>query len=305
MEQIEKKQDSFIKVLYCPVCRESEKQTSLFKINYYSEKVLKLNSISNVPEINIIRCGSCNHFYASHIIKPEILNRYYSEINSELYVNKCPEPKDGLIKKHIHLIKEIEKRYVNGGNILDIGCGTGFLLSYFDKERWNCFGIEPSPYASNIAKSKGVNIVSKFIEITAEVIEKFDVIVMLDLVEHVPDINDLINKAYKMLKKDGLLIIGTGNIGSFNAKIGKSKWNYFGSFEHISFFTTQSIKYLITRHKFKNLKIQKGSYHPSIILNIYILTKNLIKLFLFHTLKLRKNYSIHLSFDHMILFAQK
>ena len=101
------------------------------------------------------------------------------------------------------------------------------------------------------------------------------------------------------------MILGTGNISSLNALMGKEMWSYFSSFEHIQFFTPKSIQKALQFAGFINITISKNSYSGTVFKNIQTLFKNGFKYFLFNKLKLKKRYSNHLSFDHMIVTAEK
>ena len=294
----------FIKKTSCPICGEVNKIVTEYAINYYSSRLLELNLIKDPPEIFLLCCKNCTHRFPSSVLKPEIFEHYYSEINAEVYLNKSAEPIDGLKSKHIKIAEDINKLFPHGGKILDIGCGYGFLLSYLDKNIWKCYGIEPSDLAATVAKSKGINVFSKFVNTCDSINERFDVIIMLDVIEHLLDPNEMIQKAIGLLSKEGTLIIGTGDISSFNAKIGQANWTYFCSYEHISFFTKESLIRLLSNFNFANLNIKYIPYRPGFIFNLYTILKNITKIFLFRFLRLKNNFSIHLAFDHIIVFAK-
>ena len=101
-------------------------------------------------------------------------------------------------------------------NILDIGCGGGLISVPMKKLGANVVGIDASLKNINIAKthSKKNNLKIKYICTSPEKLKinkKFDVLLMLEIVEHVDDINLFVKKSSKFLKKNGLMFIATLN----------------------------------------------------------------------------------------------
>ena len=101
-------------------------------------------------------------------------------------------------------------------NILDIGCGGGLISVPMKILGANVVGIDASLKNINIAKthSKKNNLKIKYICSSPEKLKinkKFDVLLMLEIVEHVDDINLFVKKSSKFLKKNGLMFIATLN----------------------------------------------------------------------------------------------
>jgi SAM-dependent methyltransferase len=121
-----------------------------------------------------------------------------------------------------------------GGSILDVGCYTGnFLADLPDK--FEKYGIEPSVLASKSAASKGIHVLGKTLD-ELELNKVFDVVVLIDVIEHVLDVEKLLNQALVHVKKNGLLIISTGNPGCvFWRKVFKSMFWYNLFAEHVTF----------------------------------------------------------------------
>jgi len=128
-----------------------------------------------------------------------------------------------------------------GDSILDVGCYTGnFLVGVSNK--FKKFGIEPSDLASREAASKGISILGKTLN-DLDSDQVFDVVVAIDVIEHVLDVENFLSQALAHVKENGLLVISTGNPGCFFwRKVFKSRfwYNYFA--EHVTF---PSYKYYI------------------------------------------------------------
>ncbi len=101
-------------------------------------------------------------------------------------------------------------------NILDIGCGGGLISVPMKRLGANVVGIDASLKNIQVAKihSKKNNLKIKYICSSPEKLKikkKFDVILILEIVEHVNDINLFIKECSKFLKKDGLMFVATLN----------------------------------------------------------------------------------------------
>ena len=101
-------------------------------------------------------------------------------------------------------------------NILDIGCGGGLLSEPMCKLGANVVGIDASKKNIEIAKfhAKKNNLKINYICSSPEKIKikkKFDVVLNMEIVEHVDDINFFIKKSSELLKKNGLMFIATLN----------------------------------------------------------------------------------------------
>ncbi|NCO97006.1 MAG: hypothetical protein COY38_03345 [Candidatus Aenigmarchaeota archaeon CG_4_10_14_0_8_um_filter_37_24] len=102
-------------------------------------------------------------------------------------------------------IKELLK-YKNNGNLLEVGCGVGNFLKEAEKY-FRITGVDISEYAVNEAKKsfRGKISVGNIEEINLES-NHYDVIVVFDLLEHLKNPRNTIEKLYKSLKKEGILI---------------------------------------------------------------------------------------------------
>jgi len=101
-------------------------------------------------------------------------------------------------------------------NILDVGCGGGLLSEPMNKLGASVTGIDASKKNINIAKihSKKKKLKIDYICTSPEnlkINKKFDIILNMEIVEHVEDINYFISKSSQFLKKGGLMYVATLN----------------------------------------------------------------------------------------------
>jgi len=150
-------------------------------------------------------------------------------------------------------------------NILDIGCGGGLLSEPMTRLGANVTGIDASIKNINIAKlhAKKNNLKINYLCSSPEKLKiqkKFDVILNMEIVEHVEDINFFINSCSKLLKKNGLMFIATLNktLKSYIfAIIGAEyvlRWLPIGTHDWEKFVRPEDLKKILIKN---NLKFEK------------------------------------------------
>ena len=119
-----------------------------------------------------------------------------------------------------NLIKEFnlknKKNPLRGLNILDIGCGGGLLSEPMARLGANVTGIDPVKRNIEIAKHhlKKSKLNVKYYNFSPEKFkpnDKYDVILNMEIVEHVENVDFFINQSTKFLKKSGIMFIATLN----------------------------------------------------------------------------------------------
>ncbi|MDA7587973.1 bifunctional 2-polyprenyl-6-hydroxyphenol methylase/3-demethylubiquinol 3-O-methyltransferase UbiG [Candidatus Pelagibacter sp.] len=158
-----------------------------------------------------------------------------------------------------------KKRPLDKINILDIGCGGGLLSEPMTRLGANVTGIDASNKNITIAKlhAKKNNLKINYLCSSPEklkVKKKFDVVLNMEIIEHVEDINFFINSCSKLLKKDGLMFIATLNktLKSYMfAIIGAEyvlRWLPIGTHDWEKFVRPEDLKKILSKN---NLKLEK------------------------------------------------
>ena len=141
-------------------------------------------------------------------------------------------------------------------SLLDIGTGSGFLLSFLESDypKANLSGIEYDSRLVELTKKKVKN--ANITQGNAENFDlngsKFDVIVSLQVIEHVYNPSLMLNRVKKHLKHNGILILTTPNLECLSAKIMKDKWHGYRP-DHVSLKSNTEWKTLIENAGFKSI----------------------------------------------------
>ncbi len=176
------------------------------------------------------------------------------------------------IKKHFKIEKN-KDNFLKGLNILDIGCGGGLISEPMARLGANVTGIDASKKNINVAqlhsKKSGlqINYQNKSPENLSEV-EKFDIILNLEIVEHVDNVNLYIKSCYKLLKKNGLMFTATLNrsLTSYvKAIIGAEyilRWLPIGTHDWNKFIKPEELQQTLSREKFSTFDIKGLNFNP-------------------------------------------
>ena len=157
--------------------------------------------------------------------------------------------------KEINCIKRIFGRQKRV-NLLDRGCGCGFLLKEGKSFGWEVTGIEICEEEVEFAiKQFGVNVIKgNFLDLNIE--GKFDVITMFDLIEHFTNPSECFKKCYSLLKENRFLIIATPDVEHQSVKKERKNWGHFKPPEHSFYFSLATLKEMCKKTGFT----YKGSF---------------------------------------------
>jgi len=175
-----------------------------------------------------------------------------------------------------------EKLPLNGINLLDIGCGGGLLSEPMCRLGATVTGIDASAKNIEIAKihAKKNNLNINYICTSPEKIQKkkFDVILNMEIVEHVENVDLFLESSSNLLKKDGLMFVATINktLKSYLfAIVGAEyilRWLPIGTHEWEKFIKPNDLENIISKFNMTKIKTDGVKFNP--ILDKWSLSKD-------------------------------
>ena len=177
-----------------------------------------------------------------------------------------------MIKQHFK-IKSEETNFLKGLNILDIGCGGGLISEPMARLGGAVTGIDASKKNIKVAKlhSEKNKIKINYLNKSPEKLdnkEKFDIILNLEIVEHVDNVNLYINSCYNLLKKNGLMFTATLNrslMSYLKAIIGAEyilRWLPIGTHDWNKFLKPEELEKLLHNENFSTIDIKGLEFNP-------------------------------------------
>lgn len=174
----------------------------------------------------LYRCLDCEFVFRHPIYSKEVYDALYQRAGSAIW------EEEGRLDQA--LVRETLESLLSAGRLLDIGCGTGSLLAPLSS-RYATFGIEINPGASAMAEARGVGIVAHDLDELATLAETFDAVVACDVIEHVFNPRELLQRMLAKTSDNGYVVISTGNSDAWSWALVGSRFWYCYLPEHISF----------------------------------------------------------------------
>ena len=215
-----------------------------------------------VAEGVLRKCPSCGQLLSS--CTKEHFDLSNQDWNTE--EGTWPSEKDmrRLVKRKTRDVKTISDLLSKKTDIriLDVGCSNGAFISIANSLGVKAEGIDPSEKAVQNGLDRGLNIHLGYLQDVAFQDDTFDAITLYEVIEHTNEPMALLKECHRILKPNGVLLIGTGNVNSWTHWIKKSKWDFFDMKEHgghISFFSIESLTVLASRTGFNMKKARTSS----------------------------------------------
>ena len=214
----------------------------------------KLSDAGGAP---MFLCPKCCHRWQPHLTKND--EQIAKEVTDR---NESTSP--AWVFRHI----PAQFRVSTGVKILDIGCWEGDILANLPGE-WDKTGVELNPLAAERARGKGINVLTGCIEDVDIESGSFDIILLLDVLEHLPNPIKTLERSVSFLRPGGCVVCMTGAGDCLGARVFRQSWYYCQYAEHISFFSKKSIDVLLSKIGLELTDIERISHPTALqILNI-------------------------------------
>ena len=154
-------------------------------------------------------------------------------------------------------------------SVLDVGAGTGDFLSVCKNNDWETFGVEPSLVARDVAKKKGIFLKAGLSEFKNQ---KFDVISLWHVLEHVEHLKDTIKTLQGLLKPGGRIVVAVPNYKSYDAQFYNEYWAAYDVPRHLWHFSQTAIHKLFSEVEMtvsQTLPMRFDSYYVSLLSEKY------------------------------------
>jgi len=107
-------------------------------------------------------------------------------------------------------------------NVMDIGCGNGFVSDMLMSRGNTVEGIETSESSAAIAKQKGMRVYNFDLsekECPPDLCNRYDAVFAGEVLEHIFDTDTFLSNVYKMLRRNGVIVVTTPNVASLGRRL--------------------------------------------------------------------------------------
>ena len=147
-----------------------------------------------------------------------------------------------------------------GDRLLDLGCGNGEFLSRAQSAGWDVVGVDFDGEAVSAAKSRGLDVRLGGVDVLDPRVERFHVITMSHVIEHVHDPRGVIEACHALLRADGFVWIETPNIASRGHELYGSSWRGLEAPRHLVIFNHEALRQTLSNAGF--VRIEDQPYRP-------------------------------------------
>jgi 2-polyprenyl-3-methyl-5-hydroxy-6-metoxy-1,4-benzoquinol methylase len=158
---------------------------------------------------------------------------------------------------------------VPGRRLLEVGANMGLFLSVARDRGWDARGVEPSKWAVEEGKQRfGVALERGSVEELEAAPGSADVVVMLDVLEHLVDPLGALRRLNPALDREGLLVLSTVNLAGVHARLRGERWPWFIR-SHLHYFSPETLVAMLGRAGYRVIgwETVPRSFHASYIAN--------------------------------------
>jgi SAM-dependent methyltransferase len=199
-------------------------------------------------------CGSCRNAFVPPELVPADLEALYSveyfEGEQSTGYPGYRSDQEIIVKNFRDRLQWIARFAPPRPRLLDVGAAYGFLLKAARDMGWDAEGVEIAPdCAAEAARISGAPVLAgDFLSVKLR--PGFDVIVMLDVIEHMRDPLACVRRAYELLAPGGHLVIETGDHASPWARLLGERWYFLDPPQHLFYFSKRGLDWLLSRAGF-------------------------------------------------------
>lgn len=246
----------------CPICSSSQ-----------SGELYRFELARWIPS-TVVKCDDCGTVYKIPFDLAKPLTSYYDELYAEL--PGWEQDEIGALPVFTH-IRDLIEAESNGSarTLLDVGCGPGSFLHLARRVDLEVTGLELNPILAKRARARTGAEVIQGDFLSAELRgRQFDVVTMLDLIEHLQDPIVALKQCRCLLKPGGRLILYTPNHSGLIVRIAQAGYRLSGTrwsgpvaeiFDctHVTFFDARTLGLAVEKAGFETVRTILSRYDPS------------------------------------------
>jgi len=192
--------------------------------------------------LSLLRCGECGFIFSNDKEVDELVS-LYEHMSDPGY----EESQEGRAQQMRWLLSKARKANASARPLLDVGAGSGLLVAEANCFGFYAIGVEPSRSLVKLAHDLyQVDLLQGVFPHPMLSNRRFDVIFLVDIIEHVSTPLELLRHCAAALAPQGIIILVTPNVGSLAAHLLGQRWWHF-RLAHVGYFSHSSLLKAIER----------------------------------------------------------
>jgi SAM-dependent methyltransferase len=212
----------------------------------------------------LVRCRNCGLTYLNPRPDAASIGEYYPAAYDPHQIDRIDDlPALKRLTVRYGLLKRCKAvlAYKRGGTILDVGCATGlFLAEMLKTGGWQAFGVEPGAQAAAAAYlAHGLEVHVGDLASARYPDRMFDAVTLWDVLEHLHDPLAVMCEVRRILKADGILVMRTPSLRSWDSRVFGRYWAGLDSPRHLAIFTPGTLAALLEKAGFRVVTSSTGT----------------------------------------------
>lgn len=200
------------------------------------------------------RCGACRTLFTARLPKADEAKEY------EEYYHDENLTVPSFVERRLEEIASGFQGYRQLNRWLDIGCGAGALMRAARTCGWDVVGTEVSPPAAEAVRAQGFDV--RLGELEALDLPAFDVVSLVEVIEHIPDPRRLVRDAARLLRPGGAMYITTPHGRGVSARILRAGWSAVTPPEHLQLFSVRGLRGMIEAAGLETRDLETHGFNP-------------------------------------------
>ena len=231
----------------CPVCGE--------------QKFEDFCTIDRIGlKVQSVMCARCPTLYSRKRFDERSFAVFYSKFYREMYTGSSV-PTVGWFEEQVssghkilNQLKELGviSHDLTGTRVLEVGCGSGGILIPFTEIGAEVVGIDFDDTYMEAGRKRGLNLIDQSIN-EFQTDKKFDLIVLKDVLEHIPDLNLVLQKLKSLLSETGNVHIQVPTFEGLEYLGYKNDFLRYFQNAHIVHFSEASLNYIFAKNGFDTM----------------------------------------------------